>query len=129
MFKKIDHVEIIPRDLDKSIEFYCDVLFFELKSRFNVEAPPLKEIAYLELGGTIIELMSVEGDKNHCQDEWKLGYRCIALEVDNMQEAIEYLKSKSVSIHKEPVDLGSSIRAEIKDIDGFLIELREWRNK
>ncbi len=49
-----------------------------------------------------------------------------ALEVEDMDEAITYLKSKGVVISVEPVNLGKSKRAEIKDPDGLTIELRQW---
>ena len=53
-------------------------------------------------------------------------YRMFALEVEDMDEAITYLKSKNVVISMEPVNLGKSKRAEIKDPDGLTIELRQW---
>ena len=50
----------------------------------------------------------------------------IALEVEDMNKTIEYLKSQGVEITKEPVALGKSKRAEMKDPDGLSIELRQW---
>ena len=50
----------------------------------------------------------------------------MAIEVDDMDRAIEYLKSKGVSVSWGPVTLGTSKRAEIKDPDGLSIELRQW---
>ncbi len=47
MFKRIDHVEIIPRDFEKSIKFYTEILGFKVKQRLSVTVPPLEEIAYL----------------------------------------------------------------------------------
>ena len=47
----------------------------------------------------------------------------MAIKVDNMEEAIAYLKGKGVEISVEPVSLpGGSKRAEIKDPDGLGIE-------
>jgi glyoxylase I family protein len=46
--------------------------------------------------------------------------------VENMDEAIAYLRSKNVEISLGPVNLGKSKRAEIKDPDGLSIELRQW---
>ena len=51
MFKKIDHIEIIPADINRTIEFYVSVLGFNIKERFPVPMVPMREIAYLELGG------------------------------------------------------------------------------
>jgi catechol 2,3-dioxygenase-like lactoylglutathione lyase family enzyme len=42
MFKRIDHVEILPSDFERSMAFYQDVLEFRLMSRMQVNAGPLK---------------------------------------------------------------------------------------
>ncbi len=60
MFKRIDHVEIVPRHFEKTIEFYMNILNFKLRERRKVAMPPLEEIVYLELNGTVVELMSVQ---------------------------------------------------------------------
>ncbi len=44
-----------------------------------------------------------------------------------MAKAVEYLKGKGVDIALEPVDLGDSLRGEIRDPDGLIIELRQWK--
>lgn len=126
MFKRIDHVEIIPRDFEKSIGFYTEVLGFVIKQRMEVPAPPLVEIAYLELGGTVLELMRVPDAACATTEPWSVGYRMMALEVEDMDLAIEYLAGKGVAITWGPVDLGKSKRAEIQDTDGIPIELRQW---
>jgi glyoxylase I family protein len=126
MFKRIDHVEIIPKDFEKSIGFYTGVLGFVVKQRLKVAAPPLVEIAYLELGGTVLELMRVPDAACATTEPWSTGYRMMALEVEDMDQAIEYLARKGVAITWGPVDLGKSKRAEIHDTDGFPIELRQW---
>ena len=126
MFKRIDHVEIIPIDFEKSIGFYTEVLGFIVKQRLKVAAPPLVEIAYLELGDTVLELMRVPDAACATTEPWSVGYRMMALEVGDMDQAIEYLAGKGVAITWGPVDLGRSKRAEIHDTDGFPIELRQW---
>ncbi|MBI2955124.1 MAG: VOC family protein [Chloroflexi bacterium] len=126
MFKKIDHVEIIPADFERCINFYTDVLGFSVRQRNKAGAPPMKEIAYLELNGTVAEVISVENPSPVPADPWQVGYRMIALEVDDMDKAIEYLKSKDVEISRPPMTLGKSKRAEFKDSEGLSIELRQW---
>lgn len=126
MFKRIDHVEIIPKNFEKSIEFYTEVLGFIVKQRLKVAAPPLDEIAYLELGDTVLELMRVPNAACSTTEPWSVGYRMMALEVEDMEQAVEYLAGKGVAITWGPVDLGESKRAEIHDTDGFPIELRQW---
>ena len=60
MFKRVDHVEIVPLNAERTIEFYISVLGFKIRSRNLVKMPPMKEIIYLELGDTVIEVISVD---------------------------------------------------------------------
>ena len=127
MFKRIDHVEITPSDAEQTIEFYVDIIGFKVKSRQKMDRPPMKEIIYLELGDTVIELISAENPSPRHEDPWQVQYRGIALEVEDMEKAVEHLKSKGIEITVPPVDLGNSYRGEIRDPDGLLIELRQWK--
>ena len=126
MFRRIDHVEIIPADFERTISFYTEVLEFKMRERMKVDMTPLEEIAYLELGDTVIEVMSVANPAPLSKEVWQVGYKRIAIEVDSMDEAVEYLKSRGIEITWGPVNLKTSIRAEIEDPDGLSIELREW---
>lgn len=126
MFKKIDHIEVIPQDFQRAIDFYTGVLGFTIRNQFRVEAPPLEEVAYLDLGGTVLELMRVKSVAVASANPWQSGYRMVALEVDDMDKTVTYLAGKGVAITWGPVTLGKSKRAEIKDPDGLPIELRQW---
>jgi catechol 2,3-dioxygenase-like lactoylglutathione lyase family enzyme len=127
IFKRVDHVEIIPGDPERTIDFYTNILNFQIKSRNAVKKPPMQEVIYLELGDTVIEIISVDNAAPKSEEPWQIGYRGIALEVENMAKAVEYLKGKSVELAVEPVDLGGSFRGEIRDPDGLIIELRQWK--
>jgi glyoxylase I family protein len=127
MFRRIDHMEIVPSDPERTQDFYQKVLGFRLNLRVPVNVPPMKEVIYLELGDTVVEVISAENPSPKSEQSWQVGYRAIALEVDSMKEAVEYLRGKGVEMTREPVDLGTSIRAEIQDPDGLTIELREWK--
>jgi predicted enzyme related to lactoylglutathione lyase len=51
----------------------------------------------------------------------------IALEVDDMQTTIEYLKTKGVGVVWGPLARENRFaRAEITDPNGYHIELRQW---
>jgi len=127
MFKRIDHVEIVPTDMDTTIKFFEDVFGFKLIHRGQVDQPPLKETAKLQLGDAVVELLYAEGAAPKSDAPWQVGYRGIAIEVEDMKKAVEYLNGKDIEITKGPVDLGSSERAEIKGPDGIQIELRYWK--
>lgn len=127
MFKRIDHMEIVPSDTETSIGFYVNILGFKIKSRNEVKMPPIREVIYLELGDTVLEIISADAPEPKSEASWQVGYRGIALEVSDMEEAVDYLKGKGISIAREPIDLGDSYRGEIRDPDGLIIELRQWK--
>ena len=130
MFKRIDHVEIVTDQLERTARFYIDVLGFTLKARDRIERSSLGvpiDLVYLDLGGTVVELISYEGASiDPAPRAEHLGYRMIALEVDDMQEATDYLRTKGVEIVWGPRVRETYSRAEICDPNGYHIELRQW---
>jgi len=130
MFKRIDHVEIVTAELERSVRFYTDVLGFKVRARDHIDRSSLGvslDLAYLDLGGTAIELIAYGGSVAPAPTQEHLGYRMMALEVADMQSTIEYLKEKSVPITWGPrVREGEYSRAEIRGPDGHSIELRHW---
>ena len=127
MFKRVDHVEIVSVSAERTIDFYVNILGFRIKSRTEVKMAPMKEVIFLELGDTTIEIISVDNPKPKSEALWMVGYRGIALEVEDMAKAVDYLRDKGIAIAMEPVDLGDSLRAEIRDPNGLIIELRLWK--
>jgi len=92
----------------------------------NLAMSDLDLIIFIELGDTVVELISIRNPAPKSAAEWEVGYTSMAIEVEDMDRAIEYLKTKGVKISREPVVIGTSKRAEIKDPDGLTIELRQW---
>ncbi len=125
MFKRIDHVELAPSDFEKTLAFYQDVLGFSMKERMPIDMPPITEIAYLTLGDTMMEFLHF-ANPEAAPAQSAIGYKSLAIEVENMEKAVEYLQSKGVDIVWGPTDIGGPIRAEIRDPDGLTIELRQW---
>jgi len=130
MFKRIDHVEIVTDQLDRTESFYTDVLGFRVKARDRIERSGLGvpiDLVYLELGGTVVELILYDGAAvDPAPQKEHLGYRMIALEVDDMQQTTDYLKQKGIDIVWGPRITDTYVRAEICDPNGFHIELRQW---
>jgi len=130
MFKRIDHVEIVTDQPELTAQFYTEVLGFKVKARDRIEraeAGTVLNLVYLDLGGTVVELMSYEGvPVGPAPQTEHLGYRMIALEVDDMQKTADYLKEKGVDIVWGPVVRPTYARAEICDPNGYRIELRQW---
>jgi catechol 2,3-dioxygenase-like lactoylglutathione lyase family enzyme len=130
MFKRIDHVEIVTDQLDRTVQFYTEVLGFRVKARDRIESSGLGvpiNLVYLDLGGTVVELISYEGASvDPAPEKEHLGYRMIALEVDDMAKTTDYLRSKGVEIVWGPRVRETYSRAEVRDPNGYRIELREW---
>ena len=75
----------------------------------------------------VVELISYDGALvDPAPQTEHLGYRMIALEVDDMQRTTEYLKTKGVDIVWGPRVRETYSRAEICDPNGYPIELRQW---
>lgn len=131
VFKRIDHVEIVTDQPERTVRFYTDVLGFTVRARERIErastGAPMN-LVYLDLGGTTVELISHEGVSVAPEPRAEhLGYRMMALEVGDMGTAVEYLKTKGVEITWGPrVREGAYARAEIQDPNGYRIELRQW---
>ena len=132
MFKRIDHIELLTADPERAIAFYTGVLGFKVRARDRVPNTPLGplELAYLDLGGTTIELMTYPEARPAAREPGeRLGYRMMALEVEDMDAALAALKEKGVDPSWGPVKRPSYVRAEIRDVDGNPIELRQWMTK
>lgn len=130
MFKRIDHVELVTDQPLRTVQFYTEILGFTVRSRDRAARPGSAislDLVYLELGGTTVELITYEGTTPApAPTGIHLGYNLIALEVDDMDEAIAYLKTKGVDVVWGPVKLAHAARAEITDPNGYHIELRQW---
>lgn len=125
MFKRIDHVEITTGNLEKTLAFYT-TLGFKIKERNKMDRPPLEEIDYLTLGDTMIEILAVKDPDPISTSVWQVGYRMMALEVDDMDKTVAELKSKGIELSRPARITGKSKRAEIQDPNGLSIELRQW---
>lgn len=125
MFKRIDHIELVTADQERSVRFYTEVLSFRVRSRQSV--PGGLELVYLDLGGTTIELMTwTQTQPAPAPDGEHLGYRMMALEVDDMAAALDALAAKGIECTWGPFVRPAFARAEIRDPDGNSIELRQW---
>ena len=130
MFKRIDHIELLTSALEHTIAFYVNVLGFRERERMRIPKTPSGslDLAYLELGGTTLEVMCYGEAKSipPRSAQQQLGWQCLALEVDDMDDALNMLKTKGVETAWGPVKRPDYARAEIRDPDGNPIELRQW---
>src|SRR5436853_5414730 len=88
IFKRIDHVEIVTDQPEKTVAFYTDVLGFKVRERDRIPSSGLGvplDLVYLELGGTTVELITFDGAKiDPAPQNEHLGYGLIALEIEDM---------------------------------------------
>jgi len=120
MFKRIDHIELLTAQPERTIGFYTGVLGFKVRSRDRVPNTPLGplDLVYLDLGGTTVELMTYPDKPLQPREPGeRLGYRMMALAL---------LKAKGVEPAWGPIRRDTYARAEIRDPDGNHIELRQW---
>jgi glyoxylase I family protein len=131
MFKRIDHIELLTATPERAVAFYAGVLGFRERERMRIPETPSGplDLVYLELGGTTVEVMCYPETKAAIpprSTELRLGWQCLALEVDDMDRALSSLKAKGVEPAWGPVKRPEYARAEIRDPDGNPVELRQW---
>ena len=126
MFKRIDHIEIVTAEPERAVRFYTEVLGFKVRSRVAVPGGG-PQLVYLDLGGTMVELITyAQTPPPAAAAGLRLGYSMMALEVEDMDQALAQLKAQGVEPSWGPVKRPSYARAEIRDPDGNAIELRQW---
>ena len=127
MFKKIDHIEIVAKDLEVCLDFYINKLGFSQLSRYSLASPHFEEAAFIEHNEVRIELLKLRGEIIAEETDHILGIRLPAFEVQDMETTLDSLARRGITPSWGPKSLGDSVRAEIKDIEGNLIELRQWQ--
>jgi glyoxylase I family protein len=134
VFKRIDHIELLTAAPARAVAFYTGVLGFRERERTRIPQTPSGplDLVYLELGGTTLEVMCYPEAKAPIAPrsaETRLGWQCLALEVDDMDGALAALKAQGVEPAWGPMKRPDYARAEIRDPDGNPIELRQWHHR
>ena len=131
MISKIDHVGIAVSDLDKAKKFYQDVLGIKVTATEEVEEQKVIT-AFLPLGDSEIELLAStapDGPIARFIEKRGEGIQHIALRVDNIDAALERLKTSGVRLIDEKPRRGAG-GAKIafihpKATGGVLLEICE----
>ena len=133
MIKTIDHIGIITNDLQKSVEFYTDVLGFSISAKIEMDEVGLSAI-FIEKNGSRIELMGYRGaiPKRSEGIEIIMGGSSIPINdhitfsVDDIGATAMEFKEKGVEFCTEPIQLEGGMKlASFKDPNGVMIELVE----
>lgn len=93
MEARIKYATMIVENMEESVNFYQDVMGFEIDSRYD-PAPGISITLMKSRGETMIELIK---DNVH-----KVGFYDIGMEVEDMEATVAELKSKGVKILQEP---------------------------
>ena len=146
MIGRILHVGITVSDIDRSIDFYKNILGLKLESRTFMEGESTDilfggknmraELAYLN-GGDNINCPPVEiicFSKNPCESQESRLHQTsiseICFEVDDIFSEYERLRKLGVEFISEPqeflIDGVKSKAVYFKDPDGIILELAEY---
>ncbi|WP_020683700.1 lactoylglutathione lyase [Marinobacterium rhizophilum] len=122
---RILHTMLRVTDLQKSISFYTELMGMRLLRRKDYPEGKFT-LAFLGYGDES-ETTALELTHNWDITSYELGtaYGHIAIEVDDVYEACDSIKTKGGQVVREagPMKGGNSILAFVKDPDGYMIEL------
>ena len=126
---RILHTMIRVGDLEKSLEFYTDVLGMKLlrKADYPDGKFTLAFVGYdSEENSSVLELTHNWDTKNY---ELGSGYGHIAIGVDDAYAACDAVRNKGGRVTREagPMKHGTTVIAFLEDPDGYKIELIQGR--
>jgi lactoylglutathione lyase len=114
--KKVGNVILAVKDLDKSIQFYNEVIGLPIKNQRRT---------WVDLGtsGALLSLHPASLTEQH-GNALESGIT-IGFLVGDVKSAVDELKEKGVNIHRDVVEKDAGKNAVISDPDGYLISLFE----
>jgi len=127
--QKYDHVAFQVSNMDAAIQFYVGRLGFTLSSR-AVNTDEGEDYAFLTLGDLRLELIQdlhTIYQKPHVKPPY-----CphLAIETDDMAQAVAHLKERGVSIIRGPLEVaGEETWVYFVDPDNNVLEYIQWYKK
>lgn len=115
--RKVGNVILAVRDLDRSLEFYHEVIGLPIKKQRR---------AWIDLGttGALLSLHPASLTAEHVGSSIENGIT-IGFLVGDVQSAVEELRSKGVKIYRDIIEREAGKNAVIQDPDNYLISLFE----
>ena len=122
---RILHTMLRVTDLDRSIDFYQNVLQMKLLRKMDFPEGRFT-LAFVGYGDEESD-PAIELPHNWDTDQYQLGdaYGHIALGVDDVYRACDRIRESGGEIVREPGPMkhGTTVLAFVKDPDGYMIEL------
>lgn len=100
-FKRIDHVVIATDDIEDSAAKWERNLGLTIDERLSQPLGSGFEVARLPVGDAFIEFVKPVEDKGRFAEQFKErgeGFFSISIEVDDLEEAVSYLRSKGAKV-------------------------------
>ena len=115
--KKVGNVILAVKDLDKSLEFYHEIIGLPIKNQRR---------SWIDLGtsGALLSLHPASLTAEHIGSSIENGIT-IGFLVGDIASAVEELKGKGVRIYKEITERPAGKHAIIQDPDDYLVSLFE----
>ena len=107
--KKVDHVGIAVKSIEKALPLYVDILKLKLLGIEEVESEKVK-VAFLKAGETKIELLEPTSPDSTIAmfiEKRGEGIHHVALGVDHIQERINELKEKGIRMIQDAPKRGA----------------------
>ena len=131
IYQRIDHLAVAVKDLEQAIFFYRDVLGFGLAERRETRGDKTGMLSAVMDGGefTIVLLQGTEPTSQVSQfvSQYGPGVQHVALEVKNLEIAIELLKDKGLEF-ATTIIVGPGLKQSFTRRDsnsGMMVELIE----
>lgn len=115
--KKVGNVILAVKDLDKSVQFYNEIIGLPIKNQRR---------SWVDLGtsGALLSLHPASLTSQHIGSSIENGIT-IGFLVGDVQSAVDELREKGVKIHRDIVERDAGKNAVISDPDDYLISLFE----
>jgi lactoylglutathione lyase len=115
--KRVGNVILAVKDLDKSVEFYHNIMGLPIKNQRR---------SWVDLGqsGALLSLHPASLTAKHLGTSLENGI-VIGFLVGDVKSALEELKAKGVTIYRDIVDRESGKNAIVLDPDEYMVSLFE----
>ncbi len=134
MIKKLSHIGIAVKQIDEAIKVYSEALDLKVEGYEEVNEQKVK-IAFIAIGESRIELLESADPNGPISKFIEVkgeGIHHIAIEVDDIENQLEKLKSKGLRLIDEKPRIGAHHTkiafVHPKSVSGVLLELCESTN-